>query len=170
MATTLKRKLKNSLTVIHEFMFFEAPIQMVSSEVIAWGESSWWPSPCLWKYIRLTEGPIRVGTQYTIKINKPSAQDWSAEVSQLLPNRMVERVFTKGLFKGFERIMLEERANGTRMDYELHFQIRGILNLLLWPLVLRRQYLNTIKKITGALKSYITTQAEKSRDEWSDKG
>ncbi len=155
MPNILKHKLQNSFTVIHQFLFFEAPIGLVSDELIRWGEAQWWPKDCLWKYIRQTDGEIRVGTQYLIKINKPSAADWTAEVSQLLPNRLVERTFKKGLFNGFERIMLEERANGTRIDYELHFKIRGFLNIFLWPFVLRGQYLKTIKTILAALQSHL---------------
>lgn len=155
MTSTLPRKPKSSFSVIHQFLFLEAPIQAVSAELITWGEAAWWPKDCLWKYVRQTDGEIHVGTQYVIKINKPSAADWRAEVSQLLPNRLVERTFTKGLFKGFERIMLEERANGTRIDYELHFKIRGFLNIFLWPFVLRAQYLKTIQKILSALQDYL---------------
>ncbi len=155
MTSILPRKPKSSFSVIHQFLFLEAPIQAVSAELITWGEAVWWPKDCLWKYVRQTDGEIRVGTEYVIKINKPSAADWSVEVTQLLPNRLIERTFTKGLFKGFERIMLEERANGTRIDYELHFKIRGLLNIFLWPFVLRAQYLKTIQKILSALQDYL---------------
>ncbi len=168
MTSTLLRKPKSSFSVIHQFLFIEAPIEVVSEELIRWGESTWWPKDCLWKYVRQTDGEIRVGTEYLIKINKPSAADWSAQVSQLLPNRLVERSFTKGLFKGFERIMLEERANGTRIDYELHFKIRGLLNIFLWPFVLRSQYTNTIKKILTALKDYLIVEAKKRQDDWKE--
>ncbi|MCB9771276.1 MAG: hypothetical protein H6754_01805 [Candidatus Omnitrophica bacterium] len=161
MASIFPRKAKSKDTILHEFMFLEAPIEAVSAELIAWGESTWWPQDSLWKYIRQTDGPVAVGTQYVIKINKKSAPDWAAEVTQLLPNRVIERTFTKGLFKGFERIMMEERANGTRVDYELHFQIRGPLNLILWPLVLRKQYVSTIKTTLDALRNFLIAEAKK---------
>ncbi len=168
MTSTLLRKPKSSFSVIHQFLFLEVPIQAVSDQLMIWGESSWWPKDCLWKYIRQTDGEIRVGTEYVIKINKPSAADWSVQVTQLLPNRLIERTFTKGLFKGFERIMLEERANGTRIDYELHFKIRGLLNIFLWPFV-RRQYIQTINKVLTSLKNYLVAESVKNANDWNDK-
>ncbi len=141
----------------------EVPIDIVSAELITWGESVWWPQSCLWKYRRVTDGEIRVGTQYVIEINKRSAPEWNAEVTQLLPRRLVERTFTKGMFKGFEIINMEERANGTRIDYELHFQIRGPLNLILWPFVLRNQYLNTIKLILNSMKNHLVNEFQKKQ-------
>ena len=89
-------------------------------------------------------------------------------MTQLLPNRLIERTFTKGLFKGFERIMLEERANGTRIDYELHFKIRGLLNIFLWPFV-RRQYIQTINKVLTSLKNYLVAESVKNANDWNDK-
>ncbi len=168
MTSTLLRKPKSSFSVIHQFLFLEVPIHAVSEQIITWGESGWWPKDCLWKYIRQTDGQIRVGTEYVIKINKPSAADWSAEVTQLLPNRLVERTFTKGLFKGFERIMLEERANGTRIDYELHFKIRGLFNIFLWPFV-RGQYIKTINKVLTSLKNHLVAQFVKNTNDWNEK-
>ncbi|MCB9757765.1 MAG: hypothetical protein H6753_04985 [Candidatus Omnitrophica bacterium] len=160
MTDILKNKSKVNFSVIHKFMFLEAPIEAVSAELITWGESSWWPQDCLWKYIRQTDGEIRVGTQYLIKINKPSAADWTAQVTQLLPKCLVERTFEKGLFNGFERITMEERANGTRIDYELHFKIRGLLNILMWPFLFRAQYVKTINKVMDALKDYVLEQVK----------
>lgn len=164
MKSILKGVPKSRFSVIHQFLFLEAPIQAVSSEITTWGEANWWPKDCLWKYLRQTDGEIWVGTKYLIKINKPSAADWSAEVTQLLPNRLIERTFTKGLFNGFERIMLEERANGTRLDYELHFKIRGFLNFFLWPFVLRGQYLKTIRRILSALQDYLKGVSQEYRE------
>ncbi|MCC6758155.1 MAG: hypothetical protein IT395_00830 [Candidatus Omnitrophica bacterium] len=163
MANTLKRKPKSKDSVIHQFMFLEAPVEIVSAEAVTWGESAWWPKDCLWKYLRQTDGDIRVGTQYVIKINKPSSHDWAAEVTQLLPTRLIERTFTRGMFKGFERVLLEEKSNGTRLDYELHFQIRGPINFLLWPFYLRGQYIKTIKSILSAFKDH--TMAEVRRQQ-----
>jgi len=140
---------------IHQFIFVEAPVEVVSREVVLWGEANWWPKDVLWNYVRKTEGEIREGTSYVIKINKPSAQDWAAEITKLQPQHLVERTFSKGMFKGREAVIIEERANGTRIDYELYFSIRGPLNLVLWPLVFRAQYMKTIKKILTSLKSRL---------------
>lgn len=164
MANMLSRKPKSKDTVIHQFLFIEAPVQVVSAEVVSWGEASWWPKDCLWKYIRQTDGEIAIGTKYVIKINKPSAPDWAAEVSQLLPSRLIERMFTKGMFRGFERIILEEKSNGTRIDYELHFQVRGLLNFILWPLVLRAQYVKTIKSIMDGLKTHLLAEIKRQQN------
>ena len=71
------------------------------------------------------------------------------------------------MFKGFEIINLEERANGTRIDYELHFQIRGPLNLILWPLIFRKQYTDTIKLIFDALKDHLVKEYQKRQENGS---
>lgn len=154
-------KSKAPRPTIHQFVFIEAPIEVVSREVAAWGEASWWPKDVLWNYVRKTDGEIRVGTKYVIKINKPSAPDWAAEVTQYQPRHLVERTFSKGMFKGREVVVMEERSNGTRIDYELYFTIRGPLNLILWPLVFRSQYMKTIKQI---LKSFKTNLEQQHRD------
>lgn len=162
-----KFRQKSKDTVIHQFVFIEVPIEVVSSEVILWGESSWWPQNSLWKYHRMTDGEIRVGTQYNIKINKASAQDWTAEVTQLLPQKLIERTFIKGMFKGFEIVTMEERANGTRIDYELHFKIQGPLNLILWPFVFRKQYVETITLILNSMKNYLVQEYKKKHESGS---
>lgn len=149
------RKPKNKPPTLRQFIFIEAPIERVSREIVTWGESVWWPTQCLWNYRRTTDGEPAVGTLYTLKINKPSAPDWAVEVTRLEPQKMVERTFRKGMFKGREVVLMEERANGTRVDYELYFTIQGPLNLVLWPLVLRQQYLRTIKSILSSLKKYM---------------
>ena len=106
----------------------------------------------------------RCRAKYAIKVNKLLAQDWGAEVTKLFPQRLIERTFDKGMFKGFEVVTIEERANGTRIDYELHFQIQGPLNLILWPFIFRKQYVQTIKVILNSLKNYLMTEYQKKRE------
>lgn len=157
MASIFMRKpqKKSNAPSVHQFVFIEAPVETVFREVSLWGESAWWPKGCLWQYRRATDGEIGTGTKYVIKINKPSAADWAAEVTKFVPNKLVERTFSKGMFKGHEVVTTDERANGTRVDYELYFTIQGPLNLLLWPLVFKGQYLRTIRMVLNALKSYL---------------
>lgn len=160
MAGIFPKKTNNPKPTLHQFIFVEAPTFVVSEQMLNWGESSWWPKDSLWMFVRLTDQPIRVGTKYTIKINKPSARDWQAEVSQFVPGQMIERKFTRGMFRGYERIRIEERANGTRVDYDLHVWILGLFDIFLWPFVLRKQYTDTISKILNALKVYAERKIE----------
>jgi len=160
-----KSKQRSKDATIHQFVFIEVPIEAVASEVILWGESAWWPNNVLWKYQRTTDSEIRVGTQYTIKINKASAQNWTAEITKLIPNRLIERTFHKSMFKGYEVVTMEERANGTRIDYELHFKIQGPLNLILWPFVLRKQYVKTITLIMNSMKEYLVREYQKKQED-----
>lgn len=164
MKNTPNAKNKSRTPAIQRFVFVEVPIEYVGPQVALWGEASWWPKNCLWKYIKETEGEVRVGTRYRIKIQKPSAADWVAEVTQLVPNCLIEYTFKAGMFRGYQVIKLEERANGTRVDFALHFRVSGLLNAFLWPFVYQKQYEETIMQVLNALKDNLPQQYQKDQE------
>jgi hypothetical protein len=157
---------KGKEEVNHHFIFIEAPIEIVGPEIVFWGEALWWPQNCPVRFIREGEGPVREGTRYQHKVLRPFPLSGLVEVTRLVPNRLIERTFRGGVFKGVETVMIEERANGTRVDYDLSMRFRDPVNMFLWPLLYRRFHDDNIRLILEALKDY----AVKKHQEMQDKG
>lgn len=159
-----KKQASPKWDVNHHFIFIEVPIDIVAPEVVLWGESEWWPKKCLMRFTRESQGEIGVGTRYRQKIRKPLGHSWKVEVTKFIPDRLVERTFQTGMFQGYEVTKIEERSNGTRIDYELHYKIRGLLNKLLWPLCYRKQHDKNIKMILSALKDHVTKKHQEQQE------
>lgn len=140
------------------FVFVEAPIRIVGPEAEVWGEGPWWPQDSGVKVTRQTNGAVAVGTRYLHSVNKPLVKDWISEVTKHVPGRLVERTFRGGLLEGFEAVTVEERSNGTRVEYELHYRVNGLVGQILWSLIYRQKHDDNIKKILEALKQYCLTQ------------
>ncbi|MCR4336587.1 MAG: SRPBCC family protein [Candidatus Omnitrophica bacterium] len=151
----LKKQRPKEHDVSHYFFFVEVPVQVVAAEAMLWGESAWWPKNSLTHYIKEMPGDLKVGTRYKQIIHKPFAPSWTVEITKFIPNRLIERKFVNGMFKGYELLIIGERANGTRVDYELHYKIRGLFNMILWPYYLRKQYDMNAKLIMSALKERV---------------
>jgi len=137
--------LKKKQHINHHFIFIEAPVSIVGPQAVLWGEASWWPKDCLSIFTRLDEGQISEGTVYKQKIQKMFVPSWKVKITKLIPGNCIERTFLSGIFKGYELIKIGERANGTRIDYELHYRINGPIYRLVWPLV-RSSHDKSIKK------------------------
>jgi len=152
---------KSTVEVSRHFVFIEAPILSVGPEAMLWGEASWWPKSCVLRFTRLTPGDIAVGTVYQQQIVKKFfALKWQVAVTRFEPNRLIERTFQSGMLKGFEVVMVGERSNGTRVDYELHYEIRGLVNKILWPLFYKKKYGANIELVLSALKAYALQLAQ----------
>ncbi|HOW36161.1 MAG TPA: SRPBCC family protein [Candidatus Omnitrophota bacterium] len=149
----------------HHFVFIEVPESIVAPEVILWGESSWWPKKCAMKFTRLTEGELRVGTQFEQKVLLPLGPHWKVEVTKLVPNREIERTFLDGMFKGKEWVVIDERLNGTRVDYYMDCQIQGIVNKILWPVLFKKLHDSNIKMILAALRDYAVKKEKELKEQ-----
>lgn len=157
-----KKKTKDSAAgkqkpsaINRHFIFIEVPVGIVAPEVILWGEAKWWPKDCKMRFTRLTEGEVRIGTQYRQKITQRFGPSWISEVTHLDPRKGIERTFKGGLMRGAEVVFVGERANGTRVDYELHYQVRGLINKILWTFFYRKQHDSNITKVLTALSEYV---------------
>ena len=151
----LKFKKHSSPKLNHHFVFIEAAGDLIAPEAILWGEADWWPRRSLMKFTRLTSGEIQLGTRYRQKVLLPFAPKWEAEVTQLIPGKAIERTFLNGIFKGKETVSLEERYNGTKVEYAMRYEILGIGNQILWRLFFEKMHDRSIERIFKALQNYV---------------
>lgn len=149
--------------VNRHFVFIEADAKIVAPEIILWGEATWWPEKCSMRFIRKTPGAVAVGTRYEQKVMLPLAPRWDAEVTRLVADTEIERTFLNGPFEGFERVTLEPRLNGTRVDYCLHYKIRGKINTVLWAALFVKLHDKNIEMILTALKNYLVKKVKQSK-------
>ena len=141
--------------VNHNFFFVEVPFNIVGPEAMAWGEGSWWPKNSLTQFSRISDGELNVGTRFKMKIMKPVPAALTVEVTKFVPNKILELTFKSGIFKGgYEVIKLEERTNGTRLDYEFHSRAKGVLNQVL-SLLYQNPYAENAKLILSSLKEHV---------------
>ena len=142
------------------FIFIEALVEIISPEITLWGEASWWPKKSSMKFTRLTDQPVGVKTKYRQEVLLPLAPKWEAEVTRLIPNKEIERTFLNGMFKGKETVSLEERYNGTKVEYLMQYEVVGIFNKILWKLFFRKMHDQNIEMIFHALKEDIAKKME----------
>ncbi len=150
--------------VKRHFIFIEVPVEIVAPEALPWGESAWWPKRCLMRYKRIHGDGIAVGTRYRLQIRKPLTPSWLVEITRLEDDRLVERTFRSGMFQGREILQVEERANGTRIEYTLFYRIRGLFNRILWPLLYRKQHDADLEMIFKALKDHVERKYRQMQD------
>ena len=151
--------------VNHHFILIEeVPLDVVGQEIILWGEASWWPKKSLMKFTRLTKGEISVGTRYDQKVLLPFAPKWNVEITKIIPGREIERTFLNGMFQGKESVQLEERYNGIKVSYSMHYQIQGWFNNMMWHLVFQKLHDKNINMILSALQDYILAKQREGQE------
>ena len=149
----------------YHFFFVEVPIDLAGPEAMLWGEGTWWPQKSLTRFEKISDGPVAVGARFKIKIAKLMTPSVLVEVTKCVPNNILEFTFKSGMFKGgHEVIKIEERANGTRIDYTLSYRIKGILNQILWPLLYNKQYEENSKLVMNALKEHVLKQYHEQQE------
>ena len=136
------------------FIFIESFADIVGPQVMLWGEAQWWPEDCKMKFVRKTPGELNEGTQFQQEVLLPMGPKWDVKITKLVPNKEIERTFLNGMFKGKESVIIEERVNGTRVEYVMEYQIQGIINKILWKLVFERLHNKNIDMILAALQKY----------------
>ncbi len=138
----------------HHFVLVEAPEELVAQEILVWGEASWWPPRCQMRFRKLTSGEIEIGTLYEQKLNMAMVKPWSCRVTKLSPGKEIERTFLGGLLVGRENVSVESRYNGTKVDYNLYYQVPGLVDKIIWKIFFRRMHDKNIRMILAALKSH----------------
>jgi hypothetical protein len=158
---SLRKHPVGSEEYVRHFMFIEAPLDIVGHEMIFWGKASWWPNFGTIATVRESENPLQLGTRFRHEIKKPFKQTWISEVVKYIPNRLIEWSLRPGMIKGSEVLKLEERANGTRLDYALYGAPSNVLNKFLWKLFVRKPYEEYTKRILLALRDHVTKSQER---------
>ena len=138
----------------YHFVLIEAPEEIVGPEVILWGEAPWWPQKCSMRFIRRSIGKLALGTEYEQRV-VPLGPHWNVRVTRIVPDREIERSFLNGMFRGKETVKIEGRYNGTKVNYLMQFEVKGILNKILWVLLFRRLHDRNVEMILVALKNYV---------------
>lgn len=147
-----------------QFVFIEERVDKVASAMMRWQELSWWPKNPGIKIMCKMPGPIEVGKIFQYKLTQRLLGGWTAEVVNFVPNRKLETTFKSGLLQGTESIQLEERANGTKLEYQMRYQVKGPLNKIFWALFGEKAHANAIKKILTAFHDYVLREAREEQE------
>ncbi len=165
LVSNIKSLFQSSLKRNHHFVFIEAPVKIVGPEVVAWGEAVWWPKKCSMRFVKKTPGEIKVGTRYEQKVLLPFAPRWDVEVTKLAFGQTIERTFLNGIFQGAEQVTIEERLNGTRVDYEMQYTLRTVIDKILWRLLFERMHDKNIQMILTALNNFCVEKHAKENQQ-----
>jgi hypothetical protein len=126
----------------------------VRYEILWWGEAVWWPQNSLMRFVRLTERPLCKGTRYRQEVTIPFAPSWEVEIDNLTETSITRR-FLNGMFAGFETVSFIDRAGNVEVSYRMHYEVRGLLNRLLWLFIFQALHDKNIELILASLKTFL---------------
>ncbi len=141
----------NSHTVI-----INADIERVFQQALLWGEAEWWPKYSLMRYTRLTDGGIKIGTQYHQKVLLPFAPEWDVEIISITPNKEIKRRFLNGIFSGTDSVILEPVKDSVEVKAVMDFDVNGYFNKLAWRFIFERMHDENLEKILRAMQEYFS--------------
>lgn len=156
-----QKKLPAEKKTVH-FIFIEESRDKVAAELMKWDEALWWPKNPGIRIKRQTPGAIQVGTIFTYKL--PLVPAWTAEVATFSFNRTMVSAFQSPFLKGEEIIRIEERANGTKVEYEIRYRIAGLLNKFLWAFFGDKAYRDSIKKILNGFRDFMIERVRQDQE------
>ena len=161
LALNIKSLFQNKPRRNQHFVFVEAPSKIVGPEIISWGEATWWPKRCSMRFLKQTPGEIKVGTRYQQKVLMLFGPRWNVEVTKFVADKEIERTFLDGILIGAEQVTIEERLNGTRVDYVMNYSIRGFAKKMLWRFFFERMHDRNIEMILAALNNFCIEKYNK---------
>ena len=113
--------------VNRHFVFIEAPEALVWPEVLLWGGAPWWPKACAMRFVPTTAGEPGVGSRFRQEVSvgflTRFVPPWDCEITRVVPGKEIERTFLNGILTGTERVTIEGRVNGTRVEYLMRYRI-----------------------------------------------
>jgi len=154
---------KKELKLIQLFTFAEVPVARIPAGALLWGDPGWWPSAGPFKFSKITNGDEGLGTQYDFQLAGFLAPAGISEVTQYEPRQVIERTFRRGFFVGYEVVQISERANGTRIDYEMHYQVTGVVQRLLWDVFYKKKFILAVEAVLEALKQDVVKPHDKDQ-------
>lgn len=156
-----KKKRAKKYIKEHHFMFVEAPFQKVAEDVLQWGVSEWWPKDLCVQYKGVEGESLKSGTACKLIIKSKLIKTvLKGEVIRLRENKALHIEWRSGLIKGHEFIMVEERSNGTRIDYRSRYVGSNFLTQLIWVIFFRKQYNEGIRQALDILRDKATKYDE----------
>jgi hypothetical protein len=154
----LKKRQQPREETRYHFILIEAPLHAVGPEIILWGEAAWWPKKSKLQFARINPGDIQTGTRYQARLLAFRAPLWEVEVTNLVDDQEIQRTFSHRRFKIKENLNLEERYNGTKVNYWLTYNIQGLFHRILWRVLFQRFYNQSVMMALASLKDYIESQ------------
>jgi len=130
-------------------------IEELFPEIVSWGEAEWWPKDSLMSFSRKVSGPVVEGTEYIQKVKLPFGPSWRTVVSEIKNNESITRKFKEGFFEGCETVSIKPLCcHNVKIEYEMLFRIKGLINRILWKVIFRRLHDRNIEYILDNLKAY----------------
>jgi len=157
-----KKQNKEKLSVFRYFIFVEVPAEQVYQEVLLWDRSEWWPKNSVLKIIRLGDGQPEQGMQFKMYLILPFLFLNHLELNSLVPQQELNFIFVKGSLKGSQVIRIEARSNGIKVEYELSYQIQGLLNKIFWAMFWGPIFAKGIQGIFNSLKKHIVGKSQQT--------
>ncbi|HLB25845.1 MAG TPA: SRPBCC family protein [Nitrospirota bacterium] len=145
--------------VNHHFVTVNASADRLYPEILAWGESAWWPADSPMRYTRLTGGGPCVGAKYRQKVMRPFGPEWEAEIVSANAPREVTWRFTRGMFTGVYHLYIIPDEGFSEVHFMMDYGVRGFINRLMWRLVFHGKHDLNMRKILAALKAHVEGKA-----------
>lgn len=154
---------KDKVLSLRHFIFLEVPFEAVSKEAMLWEQGVWWPKRGGLQFKRLEDG-LQEGTRFKVSVRGLLPKSFEVEVARFVPGREIHFLFKKGMLNGVQVLRLEDRSNGTRVDYELSYEIKGPINKMLWGLLYQKTWDTSTALILESLKNYLLKQAKAEQE------
>jgi len=144
----MNKEIKQSIAV-------RADCNKIFNELLAWGQSRWWPENSLMRFDNLS-GPIGEKTLYRQKIKFPFAPSWHTKNESVDKSKLcIKRVFLDGLFEGYEEIKISKDKLTPEVIYSFNYRVKGVFNKLMWKVLFKKLHVRNINMILQALKDYL---------------
>ena len=150
---------------IHHFVFIAAPIETVYREIIAWVQSDWWPRKSALRVFQEAPSYLNAGIKFDVALRGFKAPRWHVEITKITQEKEIEFTFFADRFQGRGAVNLESRVNGTRVDYEIFYNLTGLKNTLAWTLCYERVYNKSIKHFLNSLLVYLQKREKKAKQQ-----
>jgi len=154
----LKKRLQLQQRNRYHFILIESPLHTVEREIILWGEALWWPKKSRLQFVRITSGGIPMGTRYQARLLTFWGPRWEVEVTKLMDGYQIRRTFSHRRFILEENLNLEERYNGTKVNYWLTYRIQGLFHRILWQVRFQRLFDKAVELALASLKNHVESQ------------
>jgi len=140
---------------LRHFIFVEVPHEKVIEDALLWFNPGWWPKNSKIKFEGIGSRSFSISSVFKKKIDLSFISDWDCEIKSYTEGINIEWSFASKDYKGKERISLEGRMNGTRVDYLMEIEPLGIIQSLKWQKISKSKYEEEMRKIFHALSEHL---------------